>query len=228
MAEEEFKPRKVEDYIKSEFEHYSKSGKRLAEGLVNLEKIVSKITKEQKSTKVLIEDEEIKKIVGERYKELIDQELTQAIRGKGGVMPSLRKYLGLTTAGFFVILALAGGVSLVYLKNKTATGNIMNIENSIKQIKNENEKLSSDFKKYIKDNNGKIKDLEEQTNSKLGDYEKAISTLKTSNEEYQKELGELKKQSQNYDKKFDELENKVSGTESKLNNLIKQKNSQER
>ena len=224
MAEEEFKPKSVEEYIKTWNEHPSKYGKRLAEGLVNLEKIVSKISKEQKSTKVVIEDEEIKRIVGERYKELIDQELAQAIKGKGGVIHSLRKYFGLTTAGFFVAVAMAGSVSLIYLKNKTTTGNIMRIENNVKRIKSGNEKLSSDFKKYIEDNNGKIKSLEEQTNSKLQDYEKTISALKTSNEEYQKGMNELKNQNQNYDKKFDELENKVSGTESRLNRMIKQEN----
>ena len=228
MAEEELKPKSMRDYIISPYEHHSKPLNRLAEGLVSLEKILLKISKEQKNTKVLIEDEEIKKIVGERYKELIDQELTQAIKGKGGVMPSLRKYLGFTTAGFFVVLALAGGFSFVYLKNKTTTGNIMNIENSINKIKSGNEKLSSDFKEYSEDNNGKIKNLEEQMNSKQQDYEKAINNLKTSNEEYKKELDELEKQNQNYDRRFDELENKVSGTEGRLNSLMKQKNSQER
>ena len=221
MAEEEFKPKNVEEYIKSPFEHPSKPLKRLAEGQVSLEKRVSEIEGKQEDTKLILGDEEIKKIVENRYKEIVNKEVDKA---KKGAVHLIRKYLGLTTAGFFVVLALAGSVSLIYLKNKTTTGNIMNIENSIKKTKAENEKLSSDFKKYTGENNGKIKNLEEQMNSKLQDYEKTISALKTSNEEYQKGMNELKNQNQNYDKKFDELENKVSGTESRLNRMIKQEN----
>lgn len=203
----------LRDFIKSSpFVSAFKWGGVLANKSINIEKRISKVEEEQKKTKLVLGDEEVKKIVDNRYKELVDDRINEKISGRKGVLHTVRRYFGFTTAGLIVVVAVALLAYNSYIKNRTTAGKIITYQNKVVGIEKKLEEYpkKKDFDDFKSNSENSQKSLEEQLKKFLdsqitelkSSYDKQIVDLKGS---YEKQTGDLKNDISSYKDSYEKL-----------------------
>lgn len=217
MADKEIGDMSLEelrDYIRNNpFLRSNKWGEILAGKSASIEKRISKIEEEQKKNKLVLGDEEVKKIVGERYRELVEIQIKEAIKGKKGVVHTINKVIGYATGGLGLLVILSVLGLGIYFTNRTTTGNIIGYQNKVKSLEGQIKKEGAEIKKYS-DRADSIEEAQknyDQLKTRLGSYDITIPELRNAYD----------KQKQDCDQKFDELEKKIIENEKSIERKIK-------